>query len=132
MRATGTSSRVESTTTPVIPRFMDWIVTMWHFGVDAVHEYSGEKFNCKWELTQDIVASVYSKEWKISEKERNDIRKINGVIHGTGKSRIRMERQEYPKVTLKNALRRMCAEVRRQMKNNWIEMRNHHLRNSLQ
>ena len=62
----------------------------------------------------------------------NDIRKINGVIHGTGKSRIRMERQEYPKVTLKNALKRKCPEVRRQMKNNWIEMRNYHLRNSLQ
>lgn len=73
MLATGTSSRVESTTTPVIPRFMDWIVTMGHFGVDAVHEYSGEKFNCRWELTQDIVASIHSKEWKISEKERNNI-----------------------------------------------------------
>jgi hypothetical protein len=30
---------------PLIPEHKDWLVTMWHFGVDASVEYTGEKFS---------------------------------------------------------------------------------------
>ena len=110
LRATGTSSPVIST--PVIPRFMDWIVTMWHYGADAVHEYSGEKFNCRWELAQNIVASIYSKDWKKLENENNNKQKNRGSGHESSvKSRIRVEKQEYPKVSLGKSLRNNCHDV---------------------
>lgn len=112
LRATGTSSPVISTSTPVIPRFMEWIITMWHYGADAVHEYSGEKFNCRWELAQNIVASIYSKDWKTSGNENNNKQMIKGSGHESSvKSRIRVEKQEYPKVSLGDALRNKCPEV---------------------
>jgi hypothetical protein len=84
---------------------------MWHFGVDAVHEYSGEKFNCRWELAQNIVVSIYSKDWKISENGTNNTRKLKGSSHESVKSRIRVERQEYPKVSLVKALMDKCSEL---------------------
>lgn len=110
----GTTSTIESTTsiTSPIPKFMDWIVNMWHFGVDAVHEYSGEKFNCRWELAQNIVASIYSKDWKTLEKENNNKQKNRrSGRESSVKSRIRIEKQEYPKVSLGEALRDKCPDA---------------------
>jgi len=57
---------------------------------------------------QNIVASIYSKDWKVSENE-NTI-KFNGH-ESTVRSRIRVERQEYPKISLDEALKNKCPEV---------------------
>ena len=65
---------------------MGWIVTMWHFGADALITYSGEKFNVSWETAQHALITAYSKDWK------------------DGKRRIRIEKQEYPKKSLAEAL----------------------------
>jgi hypothetical protein len=68
---------------------MDWIVTMWHFGTDSKVEYEGERFRCSWELANNIVVSLYSKDWKIGvRKEKNDI--VNGR-QSIQKRRIRLE-----------------------------------------
>jgi len=69
-----------------VPHHMSWTVTMWHFGADALITYSGEKFNVSWEIAQHGLINAYSKDWK------------------DGKRRIRIERQEYPKETLVEAL----------------------------
>ena len=61
----------------LIPNYMTWIVTMWHFGVDSI-EYTGERFSASWTVAQNALIAVYSKQWK------------------DGKYRIRGERQEHP------------------------------------
>ena len=66
----------------VIAPYSDWIVTMWHFGADALIEYSGEKFSTTWETAESVLVRAYS-------KMMND-----------HKMRIRLERQVYPKTTL--------------------------------
>lgn len=66
----------------VIPPHSEWIVTMWHFGADASTEYSGEKFSVTWETAELTLVRAYS-------KTMND-----------RKTKIRLERQEYPKATL--------------------------------
>lgn len=65
-----------------IPPHSGWLVTMWHFGADALTEYSGEKFSVTWENAENVLIRAYS-------KMTND-----------HKTRIRLERQEYPKATL--------------------------------
>jgi hypothetical protein len=35
---------------------------MWHFGADALIEYTGEKFSCTWEVGNNALVRVYSKE----------------------------------------------------------------------
>jgi hypothetical protein len=81
-------SQDSSKSSPVnkIPDYMEWIVTMWHFGADASVEYTGERFSTTWGIAQDAVIRVYSK----TMKDR--------------KARIRLERQEYPRTTLALAL----------------------------
>ena len=69
----------------VIPSHMNWIVTMWHFGADSSIEYKGAMFHASWEVAQNALIAVYSKQWK------------------DGKWRIRKERQEYPKKSLAEA-----------------------------
>lgn len=66
----------------VIPPHSKWIVTMWHFGADALVEYSGEKFSVTWETAENILIRVYSK------------------VMTDNRARIRLERQEYPNATL--------------------------------
>jgi hypothetical protein len=66
----------------IIPPFSEWIVTMWHFGADALTEYSGEKFSVTWETAEDVLIRAYSK------------------VMNDDRTRIRLERQEYPKATL--------------------------------
>jgi hypothetical protein len=69
-----------------IPDYMEWIVSMWHFGADASVEYTGERFSATWGIAQDAIIRVYSKTMK------------------DHRTRIRLERQEYPKTTLALAL----------------------------
>jgi hypothetical protein len=69
-----------------IPDHAEWIVTMWHFGADASVEYTGERFSATWGITQDAIIRVYSKTMK------------------DHKTRISLERQEYPRTTLALAL----------------------------
>ena len=66
----------------ILPSHSEWIVTMWHFGADALIEYSGEKFSVTWETAESTLVRAYS-------KMMND-----------HKTRIRLERQGYPKATL--------------------------------
>ena len=62
-----------------IPSCYEWIVTMWHFGVDSVTEYTREKFQCTWHLAEGILVRLYSKDF------------------GRKKCRVRFDKQEYPK-----------------------------------
>jgi hypothetical protein len=65
---------------------MGWIVTMWHFGVDGVTEYTGERFSCTWEVGQNALIRAYTKDFR------------NGRTH------IRLERQECPRRSLACAI----------------------------
>jgi hypothetical protein len=76
----------DDTLNPVIADHMTWTVTMWHFGADALITYEGEKFYTSWEVGQHALITAYSKDWK------------------DGKRRIRIEKQEYPKKSLADAL----------------------------
>jgi hypothetical protein len=60
-----------------IPNHNSWIVTMWHFGIDSLSEYAGEKFEMTWEDGEHALLRIYSKDMK------------DGI-------RIRKELQEYP------------------------------------
>ncbi len=71
---------------PAIPDHMTWSVTMWHLGADALITYEGEKIYTSWEVGQHALITTYSKDWK------------------DGKRRIRIEKQEYPKKSLADAL----------------------------
>jgi hypothetical protein len=71
--------------TQSIPEYRKWIITMWHFGRDGLLEYTGEKFSINVENAQHILTRVYSKDF------------------GTH-TRIRIERQEYPKKTVVEAI----------------------------
>jgi hypothetical protein len=60
---------------------------MWHFGIDSLSEYAGEKFEMTWEDGEHALLRIYSKDMKAG----------NGI-------RIRKERQEYPGVRLDAAI----------------------------
>ena len=70
----------------VIPRHNDWKVIMWHFGADTITEYSGKDFCVSWEIAENCLIRVYTKNMKGS------------------KNRIRIEKQEYPGKPLYQAL----------------------------
>lgn len=70
----------------VIPPYFQWIVTMWHFGADASIEYAGKKFSFTWETVENVLIRAYTKEMK------------------DNKTRVRLERQEYPRTTLADAI----------------------------
>jgi hypothetical protein len=70
-----------------IPNHNSWIVTMWHFGTDALSEYAGEKFEMTWEDGEQALLRIYSK----------DMKEGKGI-------RIRKERQEYPGTRLDAAI----------------------------
>lgn len=70
----------------MIPDQTTWIVTMWHFGRDALIEYKGEKFHTSWEVGQHALIMAYIKEWADHKK------------------RLRIEKQEYPRKSLADAL----------------------------
>ena len=70
----------------IITKYSEWIVTMWHFGADASIEYSGDKFSVTWGTAESVLVRAYSK------------------IIGDNKTRIRLERQEYPRINLADAI----------------------------
>jgi hypothetical protein len=70
-----------------VPEYKNWIVTMWHFGADASIEYTGEKFSATWGVGENALIRAYSKD-----------------IGRDGKTRIRLERQEYPGKSLADAI----------------------------
>jgi hypothetical protein len=51
---------------------------LWHLGTDSLVRYAGEKFEVTWEVAENVLVRVYTKDLKDK---------------GT---RIRLERQEYP------------------------------------
>ncbi len=55
---------VEDSQNISIPYHMNWIVTMWHFGYDSSHSYSGELFEMKWKEGLDTI-NMYSKKRKV-------------------------------------------------------------------
>jgi hypothetical protein len=69
----------------IIPDYGEWVVTMWHFGRDASVEYSGEKFCVSMLNLQHTLIRIYVKDLD-------------------GKSKIRIEKQEYPKKTVLDAI----------------------------
>jgi hypothetical protein len=61
-----------------VPSYREWIVKMWHFGVDSINEYEGKEFEVTFE---ECMSDLY----RIYIKRMNNGRKI-----------IRVEHQEYP------------------------------------
>ena len=87
-------SQIRHRLSGAIPPHSTWLVTMWHFGADALIEYSGEKFSVTWETAENVLVRAYSK----------------SMIDN--RSRIRLERQEYPRTTLVDA-------IEQKINNNW-------------
>jgi hypothetical protein len=83
-----------------IPQHKDWMVTMWHFGMDASVEYTGEKFSATWEVGEHALIRAYSKE--MVEAHRSIIRNRNIV---------RLERQEYPSKTIQDAIQEKLGKT---------------------
>lgn len=69
-----------------IPHFYTWIVTMWHFGADSRLQCTGEKFSITFKDGRDVLLRVYTK-----QRERHN-------------TRIRIERQEYPRKSIIDAI----------------------------
>jgi hypothetical protein len=61
-----------------IPRYTEWIVKMWHFGIDDPEAYSGDAFHI-------TVRDGMSDLWRMYTKRQND-----------GKLHLRGEHQEHP------------------------------------
>jgi hypothetical protein len=77
----------------IVPDHMKWTVTMWHFGRDALIEYKGAKFYTSWEVGQHALIVAYAKEWAHSKR------------------RVRIEKQEYPRKSLADALEEKLNDV---------------------
>jgi len=79
------SAKGPSNSLVLVPLHTGWIVTMWHFGADALTEYTGQTFCMTWKAAERVIIRAYSKEIG-------------------GKTRIRLERQEYPRKSLFEAI----------------------------
>lgn len=73
-------------TTINIPHYDTWIVTMWHFGADSRLQCTSEKFSITVKDGRNVLYRVYTK-----QRERKD-------------TRIRIERQEYPRKSIIDAI----------------------------
>jgi hypothetical protein len=51
---------------PHIPEHKSWVITMWHFGRDASIEYTGEKFSTTWEIGENELIRIYTKQFRCS------------------------------------------------------------------
>jgi hypothetical protein len=80
------TSTTTTATTINIPHYKRWIVTMWHFGADSRLQCTGEKFSITVKDGRNVLFRVYTK-----QRERND-------------TRIRIERQEYPRKSIIDAI----------------------------
>ncbi|HVI20501.1 MAG TPA: hypothetical protein VM660_00395 [Bacillus sp. (in: firmicutes)] len=63
---------------PKVLNFREWIVKMWHFGVDTLDEYAGKEFEVTFEEGMSDLYRIYTK------------RMYNG------RKIVRVEHQEYP------------------------------------
>jgi hypothetical protein len=82
----------------VIPDHKDWIVTMWHFGADASIEFTGERFSASWEVGQQELIRVYSKEF------RQAVNEYGNSIRYRKKTKVRVEMQQYPLSTVEHVI----------------------------
>lgn len=69
-----------------IPRHVEWIIKMWHFGADGSVEYNGEAFHMTFDDGMNGLERVYVKDMK------------------NGKHILRYELQEYPDKNFEDAL----------------------------
>ena len=69
-----------------IPHYNSWIVTMWHFGADSRLQCTGEKFSITFQEGRDALLRVYTKQNELKD------------------TRIRIERQEYPRKSIIDAI----------------------------
>lgn len=79
------SSQFEGDNSVKIPNYKRWILTMWHFGRDALDIYKGEKFSITIEKAENILLNVYAKKFKPRFK-------------------VRYDRQEYPRQYIEEIL----------------------------
>ena len=75
----------------VIPESNSWLVTMWHFGRDSISEYNGKQFAAAWEIGQNELLRVYSKEFP-------------GTDRGKNKTKLRLEVQQYPRSSIEQVV----------------------------
>jgi hypothetical protein len=80
------SENTITSATTNIPHYNTWIVTMWHFGADSRLQCTGEKFSITVKDGRNVLFRVYTK-----QRERKD-------------TRIRIERQEYPRKSIIDAI----------------------------
>jgi hypothetical protein len=44
-----------------IPSYINWIVEIWHFGVDSIDEYNGKEFHVTFEEAMTDLVRIYTK-----------------------------------------------------------------------
>lgn len=76
----------------LVPKYQTWTVTMWHFGRDGLEQFNGEKFCITLESFQNILTTIYVKDFK-------------------GKNKTRIEKQEYPRTTVLEAIDEKLYEI---------------------
>jgi hypothetical protein len=70
-----------------IPPFATWTVKMWHFGVDSLVTYRGQKFDITWQEGKEVLLHIYSK--TANNKNRSKIRlESQGIREGIGLTRL--------------------------------------------
>jgi hypothetical protein len=89
----------------VIPECGSWLVTMWHIGFDSLERYVGEKFEVAWEDFEGELIRAYSKQ--IATNGERNTRGKKAKKRGI----IRIERQEYPRDKLHNAVEARLSSV---------------------
>jgi hypothetical protein len=72
--------------TVTIPCYRQWIVKIWHFGVDSIDEYTGKEFHVTFEEGMSDLFRIYTK-----RIENN-------------KQKVRAEHQEYPNQDVADAI----------------------------
>jgi hypothetical protein len=69
-----------------IPNFRKWVVKLWHFGVDSIHEYNGKEFQVTFEEGIADLIRIYTKR-----------------MAGNNKQKLRVEKQENPNQAIADA-----------------------------
>ena len=76
----------------IIPDPDSWIVTQWHFNRDSLNAYNGKQFESPWQVGQNELLRVYSKEFA-------------GTVRGRTKTKVRVEEQQYPRLPVEQLIR---------------------------
>jgi hypothetical protein len=90
----------------LVPECGSWTVTMWHVGFDSLERYAGEKFEVAWEDYSGELIRAYSKQM-IADETCTKGKKAKK------KRTIRIERQEYPKDRLRDAVEEKMSSLLR-------------------